>query len=133
MNGISSATATPTVYLHLYEHFLGEYDQKRARRSFYYTPTEIVSFMVRFVEEILRVKMGKSRGLASDDVVIADPAMGTGTFLLNIIDSVAATHRCEEGHAAVAPRLRALLGRLIGLREAGRALRGRRTAHPSGT
>ena len=70
--------------------------------------------MVRFVEEILRVKMGKSRGLASDDVVITDPAMGTGTFLLSIIDSVAATITAEEGQAAVPPQLRALLGRLIG-------------------
>jgi hypothetical protein len=101
-------------YLHLYEHFLGEYDQKRMRSGSYYTPNDVVSFMVRFVEEVLRVKMGRSRGLASDDVVITDPAMGTGTFLLSIIDSVAATITVEEGPAAVPPQLRALLGRLIG-------------------
>ena len=105
----------PGIYLHLYEDFLGEYDQDLRRRTgSYYTPVEVVSFMVRFVEEILRGKMGKSWGLASDDVVIADPAMGTGTFLLSIIDSVAATVTAEEGLGAVAPRLRALLARLIG-------------------
>jgi Type ISP C-terminal specificity domain/N-6 DNA Methylase len=105
----------PGIYPHLYEDFLGQYDQGLRRQTgSYYTPVEIVSFMVRFVEEILRGKMGKPRGLASDDVVIADPAMGTGTFLLNIIDSVAATVTAEEGPGAVAPRLRALLGRLIG-------------------
>jgi hypothetical protein len=105
----------PGIYLHLYEDFLGQYDQGLRRRTgSYYTPAEVVSFMVRFVEEILRGKMGKSRGLASDDVVIADPAMGTGTFLLDIIHSVAATVTAEEGPGAVAPQLRALLGRLIG-------------------
>jgi hypothetical protein len=103
------------VYVNLFEHFLGEYDKKRARRSSYYPPTDIASFMVRFVEEILRLKMGKSRGLASGEVVIADPAMGTGTFLLSIIDSVAEATTATEGHAAVVPKLRALLGRLIGL------------------
>ena len=105
----------PGIYLHLYEDFLGAYDQELRRRTgSYYTPVEVVSFMVRFVEEILRGKMGKSWGLASDDIVIADPAMGTGTFLLDIIDCVAATVTAEEGLGAVAPRLRALLGRLIG-------------------
>ena len=101
-------------YLSFYEHFLAEYDQGRTQGGSFYTPNDVASFMVRFVEEVLRVKMGKSLGLASDEAVIADPAMGTGTFLLSIIDSVAATIAAEEGPAAVPPQLRALLGRLIG-------------------
>ena len=100
----------------MYEHFLGEYDHRapQCERAPTTRPNDVVGFMVRFVEEILRVKMGKSWGLASDDVGITDPSMGTGTFLLNIIDSVAATITAEKGPAAVAPQLRALLGRLIG-------------------
>jgi Type ISP C-terminal specificity domain/N-6 DNA Methylase/Pentapeptide repeats (8 copies)/NACHT domain len=102
-------------YPHLYERFLGEYDQDlRMRTGSYYTPDEVVSFMVRFVEKILRSKMGRPWGLASEDVVITDPVMGTGTFLVRIIDSVAATITAEEGRATVPPRLRALFGRLIG-------------------
>jgi hypothetical protein len=102
-------------YLHLYEHFLEEYDQELRKQSgSYYTPNEVVAFMVRFVEEILRTRMGKAWGLAADDVMIVDPAMGTGTYLLSIIDSVARTVEAEEGPAAVGPQLRALFGRLIG-------------------
>ena len=106
--------ADADAYLRLYEHLIGEYDPQRMRGGSYYTPNDLVSFMVRFVDEILRVKMGKPRGLASDDAVITDPAMGTGTFLLSVIDSVAATINAEGGQAAVPPELRALLGRLIG-------------------
>jgi hypothetical protein len=105
----------PDSYLHLYEHFLEDYDSDLRRSSgSYYTPNEVVSFMVRFVDEILRDGMSISWGLASDNVVMIDPAMGTGTFLLNIINTVARTIEVEEGHPAVSPRLRDLFGRLIG-------------------
>ena len=102
-------------YLSLYERFLEEYDPKLRRRSgSYYTPNEVVAFMVRFVDEILRHNMKIDWGLAADDVTIIDPAMGTGTFLLNIIDSVARTVCGEQGEGAVGPQLRALFSRLIG-------------------
>ena len=108
-------------YLSLYEQFLEEYDAELRRRSgSYYTPNEVVAFMVRFVDEILRDRMNIGWGLAADDVRIIDPAMGTGTFLLNIVDSVARTVREEQGEGAVGPQLRALFGRLIGFeRQAG--------------
>ena len=101
-------------YLRLADHLLGAEDQGRARAGSYYTPNEIASFMVRFVDNVLRQKMGKSSGLASDDVIIADPAMGTGTFLLSIIERVTDAVVKEDGQAAAQPQLRALLGRLIG-------------------
>jgi predicted helicase len=43
--------------------------------------------------------------------------MGTGTFLLNIIDSVADTIRAEQGDGAVGPQVRELFGRLIGFEQ----------------
>jgi len=102
-------------YLHLYEHFLEIYDPELRKDSgSYYTPNEVVSFMVRFTEEILRDRLSKPRGFANEDVTIVDPAMGTGTFLLNIIDAVAQAIITEEGPGAVAPQLRSLFGRLIG-------------------
>jgi hypothetical protein len=102
-------------YLHLYEHFLEEYDAELRRRSgSYYTPNEVVAFMVRFVEQVLRSRMGIGWGLAAEEVMIVDPAMGTGTYLLNIINCVARTITEEEGPKAVAPQLRSLFGRLIG-------------------
>jgi hypothetical protein len=102
-------------YLHLYEHFLGVYDQSLRKQSgSYYTPNEVVTTMVRLSEEILRTRMGIGRGFAADDVVIVDPAMGTGTFLLSIIDAVARTVAEEEGDGAVSPQIRSLFSRLIG-------------------
>jgi hypothetical protein len=108
-------------YLHLYEHFLEVYDQSLRKQSgSYYTPNEVVTTMVRLVEEILRTRMGISRGFAADDVVVVDPAMGTGTFLLSVIDAVATTVAEEEGQPAVPPQIRSLFSRLIGFeRQAG--------------
>ncbi|WP_353388548.1 N-6 DNA methylase [Thermobispora bispora] len=108
-------------YLYLYEHFLEAYDPELRKQSgSYYTPNEVVSFMVRFVDDILRVRFGREGGFAADDVVVVDPAMGTGTFLLNIVDTVARTVEEEEGKGAVPGRLKKLFGRLVGMeRQAG--------------
>ncbi|MEV1005264.1 type ISP restriction/modification enzyme [Nonomuraea sp. NPDC050202] len=108
-------------YLHLYEHFLEAYDSDLRKESgSYYTPNEVVSFMVRFVDDILRNRFRRRGGFAADDVVTVDPAMGTGTYLLNIVNSVARTVEEEEGKGAVPAQLKKLFGRLIGLeRQAG--------------
>ena len=79
-----------------------------------------MTFMVRFVDEILRNRMQIGWGLASDDVRIIDPAMGTGTYLRSVIDAVARTVVQEQGDGAVGPQLRGLFGRLTGFeRQAG--------------
>src|SRR5262249_15907399 len=58
-------------YLHLYEHFLEVYDSELRKRSgSYYTPTEVVSFMVCFVEDILKTRFGRPYGFAAEDVVV---------------------------------------------------------------
>ncbi|MFD8531541.1 type ISP restriction/modification enzyme [Streptosporangium canum] len=108
-------------YLHLYERFLEVYDSDLRKQSgSYYTPNEVVSFMVRFTEDILRTRFGREYGFATDDVMVVDPAMGTGTYLLNIVNRVAQTVEEEEGKGAVPGRLKKLFGRLIGLeRQAG--------------
>lgn len=79
------------VYLHLYEHFLSVYDPElRKKTGSYYTPVEVVDSMVRLTDEALRTFLGKERGLASDGVAVIDPAMGTGTYPLSVLRSVAA-------------------------------------------
>ncbi len=101
--------------LHLYEHFLGVYDPKLRRESgAYYTPTDVVSCMVRLTDTLLRERMDQALGFASDGVVTIDPAMGTGTFLLNIIETAAQRVGAEQGEPAVGPALRAMAKRLIG-------------------
>jgi hypothetical protein len=100
-------------YHWLYEYFLETYDPViRRRMGVYYTPPEVTDFMARFIDEVLRTKLGVAGGLADDSVVVLDPAMGTGTFLQSVIDRVAETVSSEHGD--VPASLRALLGRLIG-------------------
>ena len=99
--------------IHFYEHFLAAYDKKqKVSRGVFYTPRPVVSYIVRSVDELLRTEFGLEDGLAdtttwsemarrhedleipegtSPDhafVQILDPATGTGTFLVEVIDLV---------------------------------------------
>lgn len=100
----------------LYETFLQEYDPELRRLSgSYYTPDRLARSMVRFTDEILRQKLNRPWGYANDDVIVVDPAMGTGTFLVEVVDLVAETVAAHQGEGACAQRLRDLFQRrLIG-------------------
>jgi type I restriction-modification system DNA methylase subunit len=70
------------IIIRFYEDFLKAYKpQMRERRGVYYTPEPVVSYMVR-VDILLKEKFNKPLGLADPEVMILDPACGTGTFLL---------------------------------------------------
>lgn len=102
-------------YALLYENFLAKYDPALRRKSgVYYTPAAIVSFMTRFVDEILRSRLRRPLGFAEKDVIVVDPAMGTGSFLAEVVNTVAMTIADEEGVGAVPSHLRELSNRLIG-------------------
>lgn len=80
-------------FIHFYETFLKEYDPElRKLRGVFYTPEPIVNFIVRGVDYSLKNYFGFSLGLADTNkidslhrVQILDPALGTGTFLCEII------------------------------------------------
>jgi hypothetical protein len=99
--------------IHFYEHFLTEYDaERRMRRGVFYTPRPVVSYIIRSADELLRTEFGLEDGLAdtvtwggmaerhadlsipdgvSPDqpfVQILDPATGTGTFLVEVIELI---------------------------------------------
>jgi Type ISP C-terminal specificity domain len=99
--------------IHLYELFLKEYDpKKRLQRGVFYTPHPVVSYIVRSVHELLQTEFGLEDGLASTVtwgemaakhpglkipdgvssaepfVVILDPATGTATFLVEVVDVI---------------------------------------------
>lgn len=102
-------------YAMLYENFLAAYDPALRRQSgVYYTPAALVSFMTRFVDDVLRLRLGRELGFAEKDVIVVDPAMGTGSFLAEVVNMVAATVTEEEGIGAVPSQLRDLSNRLIG-------------------
>ena len=69
----------------IYEDFYKTYNPAAADRlGVVYTPNEVVDFMVRGADHLLRKHFG--RGLADDNVQILDPATGTGTFITSLIN-----------------------------------------------
>ncbi|SSC69758.1 unnamed protein product [Ciceribacter sp. T2.26MG-112.2] len=106
----------PDAWLYFYEHFLEVYDNTlRKRTGSYYTPPEVVNAMVRLVDEVLRGPLfERPLGFASTDVTVADPAVGTGTFLLGVLRRIADTVAGDLGAGAVPAAISAAANRLIG-------------------
>jgi predicted helicase len=76
--------------VHFYETFLSQYDPDlREKRGVYYTPDEVVSYIVASLDQLLRKHFDKADGLASPDVTLLDPALGTGTFFAHALRQVA--------------------------------------------
>lgn len=97
------------IHAMLYEKFLAEYDPNLRRQTgSYYTPPRVARAMVGFTDQVLRTRMNLPMGLASDDVIVADPAMGSGTFLYEVLSSVAQTITNVQGEGALPQRLRRL-------------------------
>jgi hypothetical protein len=106
----------PEAWLYFYEHFLGAYDNDlRKLTGSYYTPPEVVTAMVRLVDDALRdpARFGLPEGLASADVTLADPAVGTGTYLLGVLRRIADIAKAD-GAGTVPGVIRAALARIIG-------------------
>jgi predicted helicase len=101
--------------IHFYEHFLGAYNKKlKVERGVFYTPQPVVSYIVRSVHELLQSEFGLEDGLADTStwadvkkrqtdlripagikdpkiepfVQILDPATGTATFLIEVIEVI---------------------------------------------
>jgi len=106
----------PEAWLYFYEDFLEVYDNTlRKRTGSYYTPPEVVSAMVKLVDECLRGPLfERAAGFAAADVVVADPAVGTGTFLLGVLRRIAQTVEEDQGAGAVRGAIEAAAKRLIG-------------------
>ena len=115
--------------IHFYEHFLAAYDKKqKLSRGVFYTPRPVVSYIVRSVDGLLRNEFGLTDGLADTStwaemaqrqrslmipdgipsdkafVQILDPAVGTGTFIVEVIDLIHKTmveRWKDQGHGAI--------------------------------
>lgn len=104
-------------WLYFYEFFLETYDNKlRKQTGSYYTPPEVVQAMVRLTDEALRdpKRFGLTGGLRADEVVVLDPAVGTGTYLLGILRHVVQRVEADLGAGAVPGAIDAMAKRLIG-------------------
>ena len=71
--------------------------------------------MTNLVDQALRGPLfERAAGLASSDVTLADPAVGTGTFLLGALRRIAANVEADQGAGAVGPAIAAAAKRLFG-------------------
>ncbi len=77
-------------YVYFYEDFLAAYDKAlRKAKGVYYTPPQVVNFIVRAVDDTLRETFGLPDGLADNErVTVLDFATGTGTFLLEVMRQI---------------------------------------------
>ncbi|MCW7071937.1 MAG: N-6 DNA methylase [Methanophagales archaeon] len=72
--------------IHFYDTFLGEYNPAEKKRlGVFYTPPEVVAYIVGSVHGLLKSEFGKDQGLAEYGVKLLDPAAGTLTFLIRAI------------------------------------------------
>jgi type I restriction-modification system DNA methylase subunit len=103
--------------IHFYEDFLKEYDPaERKKMGAYYTPIPVVKFIVRAIDDALKGDFDLLKGLADTSrkpvilnsqgtkvkaelhkVQILDPAVGTATFLNEIIKHIYDTFEGQEG------------------------------------
>jgi hypothetical protein len=100
--------------LYFYEEFLATFDpDAKQRYGVYYTPVEVVRYMVGALDRALRDNL-TTKGVADPEVTILDPATGTGTFLLGIAERVREEASRGAGPGAAWPALRQLAERMFG-------------------
>ena len=76
---------------YFYEPFLEAFDPElRKQLGVWYTPAEVVRYMVARVDMSLKEDLGIADGLAADNVYVLDPCCGTGTYLAEVLRRIAA-------------------------------------------
>ena len=76
---------------YFYEPFLEAFDADlRKELGVWYTPAEVVRYMVARVDKALQDDLGIADGLAADNVYVLDPCCGTGAYLAEVLRRIAA-------------------------------------------
>ena len=92
---------------YFYEPFLEAFDPDlRKRLGVWYTPPEVVRYMVERVDTVLREELHLADGLADESVVVLDPACGTGAYIVEVLRKIANTIREREGEALLGTALK---------------------------
>ena len=98
MQDFRGKTEQRDAVVHFYEDFLASHDPAlREQRGVYFTPEPVVGYIVRSVDLLLRSHFGRRDGLADPNVHILDPAVGTGSFLLGVLDQIYETMATQRG------------------------------------
>ena len=86
---------------YFYEPFLQAFDPDlRKQLGVWYTPTEVVRYMVARVDKALKDDLGIPDGLAGENVYVLDPCCGTGAYLAEVLRRIAANLQ-EKGLGAL--------------------------------
>src|ERR1017187_2698159 len=102
-------------WLYFYEDFLAAYDPKlRKDAGAYYTPIEVVRAQVRLIDHLLVNSLGRPLGFADPGVITLDPAAGTGTYLLGVIEHALSQVEADQGAGAVPGQATSLAENLYG-------------------
>ena len=85
-SGVNSSEGRQSVLSDLYEQFFKKALKKEADRlGIAYTPFPLVDFVLHSVNDVLQEEFGKS--ISDESVHILDPFTGTGTFLVQLLQS----------------------------------------------
>jgi hypothetical protein len=83
---LARAPGSPDPILYFYEDFLTIFDpEAKKRHGVFYTPVEIVRFQVAAMQRVLRQELS-TQALLDPNVMVLDPATGTGTYLLGCVE-----------------------------------------------
>ena len=75
---------------YFYEPFLEAFDPElRKQLGVWYTPLEVVRYMVARVDGALKDDLGIADGLAAENVYVLDPCCGTGAYLAEVLRRIA--------------------------------------------
>ena len=104
------------VVTYFYEPFLQAFDPElRKQLGVWYTPTEVVHYMVARVDKALKDDLGIAEGLASENVYVLDPCCGTGAFLAEVLRCIATNLETRGLGALVGSQVkRAAMERVFG-------------------
>ena len=87
---------------YFYEPFLEAFDPAlRKQLGVWYTPTEVVRYMVARVDKALKEDLGIAEGLAADNVYVLDPCCGTGAYLAEVLRRIS-VNLAAQGVGALA-------------------------------
>ena len=85
-SGVNTSEGRQQVLSDLYEQFFKKALKKEAERlGIAYTPIELVDFVLHSVNDVLQKEFGKS--LSDEGVHVLDPFTGTGTFIVQLLQS----------------------------------------------
>lgn len=87
---------------YFYEPFLDEFDPElRKNLGVWYTPREVVRYMVERVDQTLRTELNIVDGFAAPNVIVLDPCCGTGTYLVEVLRRIRRTLEEKSGADAL--------------------------------